>query len=317
MIRATIDTITYTCGFIASCLALIGSLINTIWSVIKTVWIIGLVAQISAWFGAFIVAFFLISTGTPVRAMTVSDPTSYTYYVEEIEKSVEQIEKMSENITEVQNVVAQTKEVVGQLKGYTGMAKGWLKDFQEVAKDFKDQPLSILDYISKYLPKDKSLKDYEDERGSIDVEKVLNEAFIDPRTPGFDPLEEENKRRAMIQEALKNTIVEAGDSLNKMPERLQTIEDLGALLDSSKKNESLKASQDLTATILLEILTTLREMQNTINRFAHASSLTLYTGHDPDLSEKAILSEPAQSKSTQYLDMENDNTKFNSFWNSL
>ncbi|WP_319466207.1 type IV secretion system protein [uncultured Pseudodesulfovibrio sp.] len=300
ILRLAANAINTVCDVVLGTLYLAGKTVHTAWSLLKAIWIVGLITKFASLsLSAALVVGTLSLSATPARAMTVSDPTSYTYYAEQLKQMTQQIETLSENVTQVKNVLSMTQEVRDQMQGVYGMAKGVLEDFENVSKRLKDEPMSILEYLQKYLPKDQQ-DQFTAPDGAADINKALDEIFKDPRTKDFYIFDEEPKRRAVRQEALRNAITEAEAAIEQIDPRLKTIESLAKQIDS-KENENLKSSQDLTSSILVEMLTALREIQTLLSRYTTASMMLQYTGHDEELARKEIEAKRPASRTAAYI----------------
>lgn len=273
-------------------------------------------------FGSYIlralsVCFAVVCIPLQAYSMTVSDPTSYTYYVEQIKKSQEQVEHAMSQINELQNVVNMTADVRDQLVNAYDQAKGVLQEFERAKKDLSSRPMSLADYISDYLPADQKLDEYKDEYGKILPEKVLDEVFKDPRSKGFNMQEEYSKIRAARQDALKKAIVEAENYHQSLDSRLNTIDGFLKRIDDAEKNENLKASQDLTASILTEVLIAIREIQSLLARYISASSMLQYTGHNSEISKAKMRADNKPNKTLVKFKKELESSRFKSAWDEL
>lgn len=222
------------------------------------------------------------------RSMTVSDPTSYTYYVEQIKKSQEQVEQMMQQITELENVVEQTTAVNDKLKGVYDFALDSMDELEKVKSRMGDSPMAMAEYLGKYLPDDASIEDYMGTDNQFNTKKLMDEIFVDPRNGETNPYDSAPAKRAIRQIALEQAIDEGQDVLGRMPKKFEIIEGFNEALKNAEENENIKASQDLTAAILIEILTCLREMHVLMAKVSTASNLLNYDGQDANISKEAI-----------------------------
>lgn len=221
--------------------------------------------------------FFVPAIGS--AGMSVTDATSYTYYVEMLKKELEQIEKQVENIEAVKTVYDETKKVYDSVSGVYTNIKEYYDKYKEIRARVAGDISAAQSYLQQYKDEAQSMEDYLNDAGYVDVEKVLGEAFKDVRNPSNDTdiYREWPKRRAYRQVAIQKALKEAEQITQALPKDMARLE---ALLGEIERTEDLKASQDLSNHFLGEILGVLQELKALLAKDVAAKQALQFQGVD-------------------------------------
>lgn len=209
----------------------------------------------------------------------VSDPTSYTYYVEQIQQSVKNFEELQKQLETAKETYAEVQDMNDQLTGAYNSAVGLVEDLTSIKDEIQTNPSAMLKYANKFL--EQELKDGE----YIDPEIILDEVFVDPReskTP-VDRLKGLHKKYQVRQAALGEAIKKAEKTIQATPEKIKEISDLAAKIDSTP---NVKAAQDLTNRLLTEILKTLTDLVYLSAQIGEAQALVNFQGVDSTKTEQ-------------------------------
>lgn len=211
--------------------------------------------------------------------MPVTDTTSYTYYVEILKKDLEQIENQVKNIEAVNTVYTETQKVYDSVTGVYDKIKEFYDLYKEIRERVAGDVSASQDYILKYMDDALDMDEYLSEGGYVDVEKVLDDVYLDTRNPANDTtiFNEWPKRRAMQQAAIKKAIVEAEKIAQALPKDMLRLE---KLVNQIGETEDLKASQDLSNHFLAEILGVMQELKALIAKDVAAKQLKDFQGVD-------------------------------------
>lgn len=256
--------------------------------------------------------------GFAQAGMVVSDPTSYTYYVDQLKKMQEQQKELSDQTLSLADI---KKMAVESKKWFTGTYNHGMKllayiqavesgDWGAVPDTFK----GIQDYLgfmcdteterlgkvpddpicnptSQGEGKGKDGKEY----GAVEAtEDILSAAFGDPTSPHYNPWIVKNYKFAVEQMSRENTIKESQRILNKQPARMARIEAMAAQIDTT---ENVKSSADLTNRMLAEILLAQTEIIAVLTKMAETQALDGYVG-----TAKKKEPEPSSKKKDALLD---------------
>lgn len=208
------------------------------------------------------------------HAIVVSDPTSYTYYVEQINKQLEQINKLTEQVAETKNVVDKATLIYDTLSGAYEYGMHMYGEMKRMKERMEQNPFAAMDYVMKWTGKDIP-DDWVRDDGYLEIDMVLDDIFKDSRATDVIWEEEIDKQRHAQQTNIKKAIIEAEDILQTMGERMENLDELFVEIDAT---EDLKASQDLTNALLAEILKILTDHLTLAARYDSAMSMALYKG---------------------------------------
>lgn len=206
----------------------------------------------------------LLPARSVLAQWVVTDPASYTYYVEQLRSAASALETAQKTVDGVKQTVSQVKNVNSQLSGMYNRAKGMVEDMKRARDEF--DPKGIL---SKYGA---SLGIPSDDNGFMDIEKVLSGAFGDARTRG---MQGNDIRHDLQQKALKDVINDSEKLLLGVSERLDRTGKLAAQIDTTA---NIKDSMDLNNRISVEILKTLIDMLAIAVKNNQTQALFSYSG---------------------------------------
>lgn len=228
--------------------------------------------------------------------MVVTDPTSYTYYVEELKKMATQVEQGAKQVETLGGVLTTANDINNKMMGHYNRAAGLVKRIDRLQKvltrDTHGDMFERLKQIgdagrgtggvlrgtaseAKYAGQDYAALTGEDL--FADTRKVLDMNFGDPRDR-TDPMAKYRTADAKYQvqqEALKNVVATSQATLGGMADRMATINDLANQVDQTA---NMKDAQDLTNSLLVEVLKTLTDMLAVAAQANQAAALFNYSG---------------------------------------
>jgi len=206
------------------------------------------------------------------NALVVSDPSSYTYYVQQIQKAQAVVENGIETINEIQR---QTAYISGNLKRGAGIERA----IRKVKDSLINATPAIFDIEDGFELKtnvnDLDLSDIED------VRKLLDELYQKGGNPVDDVLTKE-RRNTYQQKSVKASIESAETVLARQQESLEKFEELAAKIDET---EGLKDATDLQNRLLHELILIQQQQLALLAQFIRAEESLKYTGVD---SEKGV-----------------------------
>lgn len=212
----------------------------------------------------------------PALAMVVTDPSSYSYYVQQIKEAQKQLaeaQKQVDTLGGIKTTADQTKRAV---MGNYNRAMGLVTDLQRLQKKLEASPTTIQGSAKKWLSLgDAGLEIGED--GFYAVGKVLDTHWIDPRDlkKNAERLKHLDQIYQVKQASLRGNIEASDEILRAMPERLKKIEGLADQIDHT---ENIKDAQDLSNRFLAEILKVLAEMSAIAAKIGESYALMNYQG---------------------------------------
>lgn len=227
---------------------------------------------------AFILALSLAGPASVSAQWVVSDPASYTYYVEQLRQMTAQLQAAKDTLDSMQKVQR-------DLTGMYNRARGLVNDIKKAEEDYRQAPRA-LKRVGDALGIDLDIGGGTAAGGFADIEKVIDKTFEDLRTrasSGFGGngsgtgarASGADARHELQQQALKGVIGESEKLLGGISERLGTIKDLAGQVDSTA---NIKDAQDLNNRIALEILRTLTELLAVAAKSNQAQALFNYSG---------------------------------------
>lgn len=211
--------------------------------------------------------FFVLSVFSATAfAMVVSDPTSYTYYVEQLKAMEKQMQSMEKTFAMAE-------------KTHNRLADGDIKSVVEVKDALSgnyNRAAEIQMELTEYNTRVGNPAPAVGEKDSMqwEGEKYLKERFKAPGEAGST----QGNRRAS-QEArdftYQQAITAASVSLESLKDRIRVQKELASQID---KTENLKDATDLSNRMLLELLTIQTEMLAAINYMSAAVAVSEYQG---------------------------------------
>lgn len=239
----------------------------------------------------------------PAAALVVSDPTSYSYYVEQIKQQVEMIEKTAKQVETMGGVLTETQKIYSTATGHYNRAASLVNRMTRLSKAISSEPsggifgqakkwgnvgrqvggigrgaAGELGHIGKDSDKyGRKLADITGDDLYVDTKEMLDEVFTDPRT--IENREDRTRslsRRYQVQQgALKEVVARAERTLGGIGDRLKIVDELANMID---KTVNQKDAQDLTNRILVEVLAALIDMIQIAALANQAQALAQYQG---------------------------------------
>ncbi len=234
--------------------------------------------------------------------MAVTDPTSYTYYVEQLKKQAVQIETATQEVSTLGGVLTTANDINNNMMGHYNRAMALVRRMNKLQKiltrDTHGDTFQTLKQIGdagnatggvlraasseiKYAGQDK--KDYQALAAKMtgdtftDTKTVLDVNFGDTRDT-TDPMAKYRKadgKHQAQQVALKDVVASAAATMDGIDDRMAIINDLANQVDETANQ---KDAQDLTNSLLVEVLKTLTDMLVIAAQSNQANALVNYTG---------------------------------------
>jgi hypothetical protein len=212
-------------------------------------------------------------TNVALAGMPVTDPTSYTYYIQQLKEAQNQLKTMQDNL----DVVTKSKETLltmsSDITGAYNRAKGIVNDLKQVE--------GIISQTNRVFSDAKRLKDLADDPKAIFKEVDLNfdNIFVDMTDPEVNPYMVQRKKQAEVQKIFKDALRSSEIELAKLPSRMEAIEKLASQIDQTA---NIKDSQDLTNRLLTELIVGQERMISLLAQLAQAEVAAEYTGYSEE-----------------------------------
>lgn len=225
-----------------------------------------------------------ISINTTTQAILVSDPTSYSYYIKQIKKSIEQGQTLKGTLSEAQHLS-------GAFDGFMADLRSKFDFVGNIQKNLKSQLSTYENYkrslsISQKKKLDFSRKfDMRDLRDVIDTN--LDGIYVDPTNPDYSTSQIKKLRTVERQRLLKEGLIKTEQKLALLEQKYKGIEDLAI---KAKNTKNSKESADLNNAILLEILAALHSLVDitaTLGQAEMASGFINYSAEAHARKERA------------------------------
>lgn len=249
--------------------------------------------------------------------MVVTDPTSYSYYVKQIEQQVKELEHMAKQVETMGGVLTEAQKIERNLTGHYSRAVGLVNRMNRLVTSMGKEPSGgIIGEAKKWGNVGRQvggiLKGGADETGRIikdvneiagddiyqDTKQILDEVFVDPRDiANREDRHKSISRRYQVQQgALKEVVAKSERTLSGIKDRMKIVQELADMIDHT---ENQKDAQDLTNRILVEVLGTLVDMLAVAAQANQAEALFNYRGAtDAAMSQrKKVLSDAEKSAS--------------------
>lgn len=269
----------------------------------------------------------------PAGAQIVTtDPTSYSYYVEQIKQQVEMIEKAAKQVETMGGVLTEAKALTSSVTGHYNRAMSLVNRVNSLQKMISREPSGgIFGEAKKWgnvgrsvagiggagareigqLGKDadkygRKLDDITGEDLYQDTKSMLDEVFTDPRSIANpeDRYRSMDRRYQVQQGALKEVVARSERTLGAIGERLKVVQELANMID---KTENQKDAQDLTNRILVEVLATLTDMIQIASLANQANALAQYQGaSDSAMQERVKVLDGVQASTSKLRDRLNE-----------
>ena len=216
----------------------------------------------------------LLTMLTNAQAILVSDPTSYSYYVEQLRSAKEQIDFVKNQLDEAKKLgnsfdffTKELRENFDFAKGITGSLQEKLATFEKYRRALSSKDGASLDFARKFDPT--NLRDV--------VDLNLDGIYIDPTDPSFDLDSIKSKRHHERQRLLKDGLIKTELELTQLEKTIKRVEKLS---DKADNTTSLKESLDLNNTISLEILQGINTLIDVMSTLGQAEMAAKYVHHN-------------------------------------
>jgi hypothetical protein len=218
-----------------------------------------------------------------------SDPTSYTYFVEQIAVAQKQLVEAQKQIDTLGGIKTTADKAQRAVVGNYNRAMGLVSDLQRLQKKIEKAPTTIQGAAKKWLSLgNDGLEIGED--GFVAVGKLLDTHWIDPRDlkKNVERLKHLDQIYQVKQASLRGNIESSDEILRTMPQRLKTIEGLVEQIDHT---DNIKDAQDLTNRFLAEILKILAEMTAVAAKIGESYALMNYKGMSEETMQQRMQSQ--------------------------
>jgi hypothetical protein len=219
------------------------------------------------------------SLGT--HSLIVSDPSSYGYYVEQLQSAAKELTEMKNSVNQAKTLNTSFDGYMRDLRQEFNLASTLNRTLGVDIKNF-DQYASGLSSKSRHNLKYNNYSD--DLKGVINAN--IDGIFIDPNDDNYvmGSSKIQELRTFEQQRLRKKGLVKTEQALISVGARLDRIKDLS---DKANTTTTIKMSQDLTNAILLELLATNNEMLKIFSILGQAEMASQYINYSKEAHEKA------------------------------
>ncbi|BBN90338.1 type IV secretion system protein [Azospira sp. I09] len=228
--------------------------------------------------------------------MVVTDPTSYSYYVEQIKQQVEMLEKASKQVETMGGVLSEAQRIQSNLTGHYNRAVSLVNRINRLSNTIsRESSGGIVGEAKKWGnvgrqvggvlkggadEGDRVIKDVSQINGNDiyqDTKEILDEVFVDPRDIANreDRYRSISRRYQVQQGALKEVVAKSERTLAGIKDRITIVQELAGMVDQTANQ---KDAQDLGNRILVEVLATLVDMLAIAAQANQAEALANYRG---------------------------------------
>lgn len=209
--------------------------------------------------------------------MAVTDPTSYTYYMQQLKEAQNQLSKLSEQITLAEETKKQVTDMAADVTGVYNRAKG-IKDDLDRVKGIAKNPRRVFSDAERILDLAEN-----PEQVFKEVDMNLDNIFVDLSDPDINPWMVQRKKQNEVQKIFKDAMRNSEIELASMPARMEAIEKLAAQIDST---ENIKDSQDLTNRLITELIIGQERMITILSQLAQAEVAAQFMGYDEEVADE-------------------------------
>lgn len=219
----------------------------------------------------------------------VTDPGSYTYYVEQIKVATKELENLESQLKTAKSALDETKKMRSLLEGTYNHAKGTVNDLKDLQEELKTDRSKLLEYATKWLS-----EEVQSGEKWIDPEDIIGKIFVDPRKTKDqnERVKDLNNKYHARHKTLEQAIVRAEQTYQEMPERYKKIEQIAVKIDTT---EGTKEALDLNNQLLAEILKAINDLVALTSYIGEAEVMALYEGADDETKK----TEEVQRKETK------------------
>ena len=225
--------------------------------------------------------------------MTVSDPGSYGYYVQQLQKAqlqiaeqAKQFEVLTKSYSMLQEQFKELQNIKDQVKGYYDQGKAFVSKIKSIKSQMEAIPSSVVGRGKEIMGLIDAIGDF------TEATDMLDAVFGDPRSADYNPWQSLAPKYQLRQQGLKDTIEKSEKLLAGMKDRFAALEDLTNRIDST---ENIKEAQDLTNVFLAQIISILSEQLALTAQIGEAQALLNFSGVKDD-ELRRIQAEKAEKK---------------------
>lgn len=204
----------------------------------------------------------------------VSDPTSYTYYAEQLEQGIDMLEIQEKKLQKLVDSYNKLQNLENNVSGNIQRAKSTLNRIKALKEMTGTKDLrNALKYAKKALDEISDIPEHVTVIGDNVDEVFGNEEKKASKKGGWVSVSQ--KRKQARQQAYKQALVDSELTASKINLQLEKVEELATATNTAT---SLKDSTDVTNTILLEMLENQREMIKHLSNTSRNLSMAYYNG---------------------------------------
>ena len=218
------------------------------------------------------------------HSLIVSDPSSYGYYVEQLQSAAKELTEMKNAVNQAKNLNTSFDGYMRDLRQEFNLADTLKRTLGADIKNF-DQYASGLSSKSRHNLKHSKYDNYSDDLKGV-INANIDGIFIDPNDDNYviGSSKIQELRTFEQQRLRKKGLVKTEQALISVGARLDRIKDLS---EKANNTTTIKMSQDLTNAILLELLATNNEMLKIFSILGQANMASQYINYSKEAHEKA------------------------------
>lgn len=213
-----------------------------------------------------------------MAGMVVTDPSSYTYYVEQIAKLEKQFETMVKQLETAKlsadKLTAMKQQLEGTYNRIAGLRERMTKRAERIGA-LPDNWQGQIDTISSklstntgYLPDQHNLSEWEK------LEVAIDSSFCDPREDGCDQWASADRRYEVRQRILKSSLKRSTIMLAGLQGRMKELSALFAEIGQGTQRDEM----NLTNRLLSELLIGQQQVIALLAQFSQAQAIASYRG---------------------------------------
>jgi len=233
------------------------------------------------------IAFFVFYIGS-AKSIVTSDPTSYTYMIEQINQYTKMIENTTKTVKTGAGTLTAIQAVKSAATGSYNRAMRALDNAKRATENLAETKPIIDEVLDVQNTQYASVSDYKKWFGEDkyklykDSESVLDRIFSDPRDRTEDQQTKlilDQVRQNIRQKSIKNTIDTAQAIMKTQKERLKNLEEMAELIDNT---ENTKDALDLNNRFLFELVRLNVELLTVVVSLSESVSLNQYQGYNKE-----------------------------------
>lgn len=228
--------------------------------------------------------------------MTVSDPTSYIYYMQQMMQEAEGLANQAEQIEISTMTYEQAVTLYNSTRSVYKGARSMLNRMSADARRFENNPSTVTGFISHHI-KAEDVKQWLDDNGYVDTEKFLVTQVPDASSAEVDTFEHLEKQEAIRYQAAMGAIKNGEDSLNEMSD---DFDKLTTLVNQIEEAEEQGEKLDLNNHFLAEMLFNLQQIKSLLARLVSLQGFLAFDGSgvpvDPEEEDETDNYTPTKTK---------------------